>query len=318
MTMLSRVAERLFWMARYLERSEDTARLTNAFSHLLMDLPESSDVDWDLLVEIYDAEALFASRPRSASEQNVLRFLLADASNPSSILSSVCNARENVRTTRDALPAETWEYMNELHLFAQEHAEKSVGRRNRYFFLEQVTSRCQQINGLLMTTLSRDHAYRFIKLGQLLERADMTTRIIDIGAGVMLSHAESQTDYQAMASAHIWTSLLRALSSLSSYREYIGPTVDTQSAVNFVFKESSHPRSVIFCLRGIRDELGALNNSTIPIAIVEQTIDMLMAYSMRETRVEALHRFVDQLQGQLCDINDVIAENWFSRLSDNR
>lgn len=315
MTMLSRVAERLYWMARYLERSEDTARLTNAFNHLIMDLPVSANIDWDLLIKIFDADDLFDSRPKRVSEQNVLRFLLADPNNPSSIVSSVRSARENVRTTRDALPYEMWEYMNELHLFAQDQADKSIGRRNRYNFLERIMSHSQQINGLLLTTLSRDHAYRFIKMGCLLERADMTTRIIDVGAGVMINRADDNNDHHLIAAPHIWTSLLRALSSISTYREYMGPIVDTSSVVNFVFKESSHPRSVIFCLRGIREELAALNSSARLLDTVDSVIDVLMEFSICNKSHDELHKFIDNLQLQICEIHSLITENWFSYYS---
>lgn len=315
MTMLSRVAERLYWMARYLERSEDTARLTNAFNHLIMDLPVSADIGWDLLIKIFDADDLFDSRPKRLSEQNVLRFLLSDPNNPSSIVSSIRSARENVRTTRDALPYEMWEYMNELHLFAQEQAEKSIGRRNRYNFLERIMSHSQQINGLLLTTLSRDHAYQFIKMGCLLERADMTTRIIDVGAGAMINRDDENNDHHLMAAPHIWTSLLRALSSISSYREYMGPIVDKSSVVNFVFKESSHPRSVIFCLRGIREELSYLNSSAQLLKTVDNVIDQLMVFSVFDNTNDELDQFIDNLQLEICEIHNLITENWFSYYS---
>jgi len=311
--MLSRVAERLFWMARYLERTEDTARLTNAFTHMIMDIPASEELQWDQLIHICDAEKEFASRPRSASEQNVLRFILADSNNQSSIINSIRFARENVRTTRDALPSEVWEYMNELHLFAQSNADKSIGRRLRYSFLEEVMCRCQQINGLMLTTLSRDHAYRFTKIGRLLECTDMTTRIIDVGIGIMMNRAASEEEHQLIASAQIWTSLLHALSSIASYREYIGPLVNTSAVVNFVFKEKSHPRSLIYCLRGIQQELIGLNNNTIALNIVEKTIDSLTTLSIQKKSLQDLHLYIDQLQSQLCDINDVISDNWFSK-----
>ena len=164
MRMLSRVADRLYWMARYLERAEDTARLTQAYTHLIMDIPEGAEPGWDILVQILDAQPTFGARARAYNEQNVLRFLIADEENFSSISQCIRAARENVRTTRDVLPDEVWENVNELHLYSQEWAEKSVGRRNRHRFLEKVIGRCQMINGLMMSTLCRDHAYRFIKL----------------------------------------------------------------------------------------------------------------------------------------------------------
>jgi uncharacterized alpha-E superfamily protein len=179
--MLSRVAERVYWMARYIERAEDTARLVAAYNHLVMDIPRGSQPEWDVLVRILDADAVFDKWFRVRNEQNVLRLLIGEAEAPCSIPNAVHAARENVRTTRDVLPDEVWELVNELHLYTKEAAEKSVGRRSRQEYLEQVITRTQVINGVLRSTLCRDHSYRFIKLGQLLERADMTTRVIDVG-----------------------------------------------------------------------------------------------------------------------------------------
>ena len=140
MRMLSRVAERLYWMARYLERTEDVARLTQAYTHLIMDIPEGSEPGWEILVQILDATPTFGQHHRVYNEQNVLKFLIADSDNPGSIRSSIKSARENVRTTRDVLPGEAWEQVNELYLYAEEHAEKSFGRRNRHAFLDQIIS----------------------------------------------------------------------------------------------------------------------------------------------------------------------------------
>ena len=136
MTMLSRVAERLYWMARYLERAEDTARLTQSYSHLIMDMPAGATPGWDILVHILDAGPVFSENHRAFNEQNVLKFLIADLDNAGSIRHCIKAARENVRTTRDVLPEEVWEQVNELYLFSEEQAPKSVGRRNRHRFLD--------------------------------------------------------------------------------------------------------------------------------------------------------------------------------------
>jgi len=221
MIMLSRVAERLYWMARYLERAEDTARLTKAYTHLIMDIPAESQPGWDILVRILDAQTSFSEHHRACNEQNVLKFLIADEENPGSVHYCIRAARENVRTTRDVLPEEVWEHVNGLYLFSQEHAAKSVGRRNRHQFLDQVITRCQMISGLLMSTLCRDHAYRFIKLGALLERADMTTRIIDVGAGALLGNERLNKAVDPL----IWACLLQSLSAMGTYRRTIGPLV---------------------------------------------------------------------------------------------
>ena len=307
MRMLSRVADRLFWMARYLERAEDTARLTQAYTHLVMDIPEGTDLGWDVLVRIFDAEVAYGERFRVFNELNVLRFLIAEAENVSSIRQSVIAARENVRTTRDVLPSEVWEHVNELYLYTQESAEKSIGRRNRHEFLDQITTRCQMINGLMITTLCRDHAYRFIALGRLLERADMTTRVIDVGAGALLGDERHHTSVDPL----IWASLLHSLSAKSTYRRTIGPQIEAAAAVDFVFRDPTLPRSVRFCLDGIREELAPLKNKGEALKLLDRSRRKLSRFNPETATREELHHFIDRFQGDLSALSDTIVTTWF-------
>lgn len=307
MTMLSRVAERLFWMARYLERAEDTARLTSAYTHMAMDIPRGAEPGWDTLVRILDAEPIYAEHYRVYNEQNVLKFLIVDPDNPGGIYHAIRAARENVRTTRDVLPQEAWEYVNELYLFAEEHAEKSIGRRNRYTFLEEVISRCQAINGMMMSTLSRDHAYRFIKLGHLLERADMTTRVIDVGAAALLG----QDRHHSTVDPLIWASLLKSLSAMGAYRREFGPNVEANDMVDFVLRDSSLPRSVKFCLNGMREELLPLKNHVDTLKLLDKARRKLSRFDPEARSREELHLFIDQFQALLFTINSTIDSTWF-------
>jgi uncharacterized alpha-E superfamily protein len=307
MTMLSRVAERLYWMARYLERAEDTARLTQAYTHLIMDMPAGTPPDWDILIHILDAGPSFGENHRVFNEQNVLKYLIADEDNPGSVSFCIKAARENVRTTRDVLPEEVWEHVNELYLYSEKHASRSVGRRNRHRFLEEVITRCQMINGVLMSTLCRDHAYRFIKLGSLLERADMTTRVIDVGAGALLGDERLNKAVDPL----IWASLLQSLSAMGTYRRNIGPLVEATAVVDFVFKERTLPRSVRFCLDGIREELAPLKRNTTALKVLERSRRRLNRFSADATEREKLHKFIDQFQVELNTLGQTIASTWF-------
>jgi len=308
MRMLSRVADRLYWMARYLERAEDTARLTQAYTHLIMDIPEGAEPGWDILVQILDAQPTFGARARAYNEQNVLRFLIADEENFSSISQCIRAARENVRTTRDVLPDEVWENVNELHLYSQEWAEKSVGRRNRHRFLDEVIGRCQMINGLMMSTLCRDHAYRFIKLGALLERADMTTRVIDVGAGALLGDERHHSSVDPL----IWASVLQSLSAMGTYRRTVGPLVEVNEVVDFVFLEEALPRSVKFCLNGIRKELLPLKHNREALRVLDRSRRSLSRFHPESSTREELHTFIDAFQANLTTLGAVIDETWFS------
>jgi uncharacterized alpha-E superfamily protein len=307
MTMLSRVAERLYWMARYLERAEGTARLVRSFSHLVMDIPEGSELGWDVLVRILDADPAFQEHYRAYNEQNVLKFLIADTDNFSSIRSAVKAARENVRTTRDVLPAEAWEAVNELYIYVEEWADKSVGRRNRYKFLEMVISRCQMIDGLLLTTIPRDHAYRFIKLGDLLERSDMTTRIIDVGVAAIMEREAPNPSVDPL----LWGSLLEALSAMGSYRRHVGPIAEGNPVVDFMFKDAELPRSVAFCLNGIREELKPLKRSKDAIAVLDRARRRVSRFASVRMPRARLHDMIDELQLNFAELHDAINQTWF-------
>nr|MDJ0642377.1 alpha-E domain-containing protein [Erythrobacter sp.] len=180
MTMLSSVAERLYWTARYLERAETTARLTNAYTQFVLDIPHGLEPGWKSLISIIDGNAAFEARFKNYTERNVLKFLVADAANPGSVCHAINAARENVRTTRDCLPESCWQLVNELHLYAREFGATTLTRRHRFEVLGRIIARLQQITGLIHSSMTRDQAYRFLRLGTYVECADMTSRVVDV------------------------------------------------------------------------------------------------------------------------------------------
>ena len=308
--MLSRVANKLFWTGRYLERSEDTSRLLISFSNLIVDLPENNEVRWDILIRIFNCQKLFSERMRDISEYNIMKFLISDQKNLSSIVNTISFVRENVRTTRDALPYEMWEYVSELYHFVNEGASKSHNRKNRFEYLDQIITRSQQINGMLGMTLSRDHAHKFIRLGRLIERADMVSRVVDVGVN-LLKNDEANKQAGLLLDQHLWTSILKALSCLSSYRQYIGPTANTNDVIKFVFKETTNPRSIIFCVKGVFEELKTLDRNTIPVESIIKIIEAIYQFDPNPKNINSIHKFIDNFQKSLGILNDEISQNWF-------
>lgn len=306
--MLSRVADRLYWMARYLERAEVTARLSKAYSHLILDIPRGSGVEWHTLIRIIDGEAAFSSRYRNNSERNILKFMIADMDNIGSIRFSVSSARENVRTTRDVLPQGLWELINEFHLYVDEWAEKSLARRNRFEFLDTVIAKNQQINGLIESAVTRDHAYSFLKMGRLLERSDMTSRTVDAATDAILKHGGDEMPQITL----IWTSLLKAVSASSAYRREVGPLVEGREVVNFLCKSQSFPRAILFCMLGIEQVLQHLKNREQVAEQLSAIVDMIAAYDTESGSLADLHAFIDRLQERFNSLDNAIAHTWFA------
>ena len=309
--MLSRVAERVFWMARYLERAESTARIANTFSQIRMDLPRGSELPWQTLLEIFGADGNFDDLKRSASEHSVLNFMLARVGNPNSIRFSVTAARENARTAREVLPEEVWELVNELHLFTKEFAEKSVARRNRFDFLMQIVTRCQALSGLMMTTQTRDHAYRFITFGHLVERLDLNARVILAVSAAIDSREGANPAFDGL----IWAGFLEALSALGTYKRSVGPMVEPHSALNFVIRNPDLPRSIVYCLNTIRMSLKSMKSSEKVITPIDQSLKSLYTFDAEEMSVETMHNFVSGVQSCAERLTNNVTNNWFLPIS---
>ena len=257
--MLSKVAERVYWTARYIERVENTARLLRVYANLLLDLPKGVNLGWSNLVELNSAQALFDERYKHRDERNVVKFILGDASYPGSVVSSLFMLRENVRTTRDVVPPEAWELINELSLFVNDNLQQAINRGQRHDFLKGLIKGCQQINGLLYGTMNHDEAWDFLRLGRNLERADMTTRILDAGAATIL---QTQGDEVAVnAWQIIWGNVLRSVGADQSYRRTLRSAVKGGDVARYLLEDQDFPRTIAHCLNAIADSAGKLPQS---------------------------------------------------------
>lgn len=252
MTLLCRTAENLYWMGRHLERAESVTRLVREHTALITDLPISSGVGWDCLLAIPGETELFLQRYDVADEANVMTYLLADHANASSLLSSMSWARENLRTTRATMPRETWRILNELSRYTTESAAQGVSRGGRHEFCERVVGGCQRLSGFLAGSMGRDPAWRFYQLGVQTERADMTSRVLDVRAGALVSLRHAHDG--AFADSQ-WVSLLRSLDGLQLYRRLTRSLVEGDRVVGFVLGEALFPRSIGSCLQTVADLL---------------------------------------------------------------
>jgi uncharacterized alpha-E superfamily protein len=306
--MLSRVAEQLYWFARYIERAENTARLINVNFHLLLDLPRRRELGWQSLIDITGSNQLFLSHYQNPDERSVIRFLVSDKNNPSSIQSCLFFARENLRTTRDIVPRETWELVNDMHLFLKNNIANSLSRNRRYEFLRAIIRGSHQITGLLAGTMSHDHGYEFLRMGRNLERADMTTRIIDVrSADLLPRHDKELTPFENIQ----WVSVLKSLTAYQMYRQHMKQRVRGADVLRFLLQVELFPRSYAHCLHEVQRCV-----ETLPGGVTLRRNLITLRRGVREAKVHrlasgGLHEYINQLQAQLAAIHHAITDRYF-------
>jgi uncharacterized alpha-E superfamily protein len=306
--MLSSVANRFYWTGRYLERAENTARLLNVYTQLLLDLPPEAGVTMRHLVRISGAEALFDAKRRWPPETSVVRFMTTDTENPGCILSTLAGARENLRTLRDIVPTEAFRAANELYLNAGRKLGRTAIRRLRVGVLQEVIDQCQQLTGLFEGTMSHGDGYSFLGLGRNLERADMTTRIVDV-AGELLSIG----DAPRIAPEHetiLWVNVLRSLSAYQSYRQSVKSRIAPVRVLHFVVNDRNFPRALAHCLNEIDEAAGRLPNPEAVRAAVRAMNQLIESISLREL-AGTLHDQIDRFQVALANIHESIDSTWF-------
>ncbi len=312
--MLSRVAEYLYWMSRHLERAEDTARLINAISRVLLDLPRGASFGWDMLVRLVGLDSHFDESYPSHDEASIMRFLIADLGNPSSILSCIQAARENSRRLRDVLPRACWERINAMHLKARADAANATGRVARNAMLEELIIRRQAIAGLLSECMSHDIAYQFIRLGEHLERADMTTRIVDIHAAVLVPRQQVPEDPTLSL---LWVGVLRSLSAFQMYRRHGSAQVTSAGVVNFLVKDAHFPRSVRYCLDKIESHLSELPHNATSLRALRRSQRRVDGMNLSSLSPALRHEYLDAIQNDLARIHDEVAQGYFHYCEEN-
>lgn len=309
--MLSRVAERMYWTGRYMERAENTARMLSSVTEMMLGAPQQATSLWSIVLEILGIKQAYADRYGKAEERQVVRFLLADDQNPSSIVRSIHNARENARTTREILPNEAWELINDTYWQVKEQAAKAVARNNRHDFLRRVVERCQLLNGLLAGTMSHDSAYYFALLGRNIERADMTTRVLDLGVAGLEQHSPSD---RPTPFANIrWMSVLFCLSAYQMYHQHVQTRVNAREVVHFLLHDTKFPRAVAHCLTAMEIGLAQLPRHEAPLQTTREIGRQLAAGDVAALLREGLRKYLDDLQLGFSHIHRAIEMSWFLR-----
>ena len=305
--MLSRVAENTYWMARYIERAENTARLIMVNTNLLLDLPKTSQLGWEPIVEILGCEAHYLENHEDYDERTVLKYLISDADSMNSIHHSLRQARENARTIRDIIPREAWECINDLFHTARSKAQSGYYRKGRFDYLQNIILSAQTITGLLAGTMLHDMGYDFLKMGRNLERAEMTTRIIDVRSADLLPEHEAMTPFENIQ----WMSVLKSLTAYQMYRRTMQERVTRPFVLKFLLKEKQFPRSFFHALLEVKYCLKHLPRSEEAINLLNEVGKKVLRADQAILKQDELHRFIDELQQGLGDLDQEISMTYF-------
>lgn len=304
---LSSTAKRTYWLGRYLERTESTARLIAENGNLMIDLPARLPHSWSPLISITGSGATFATLYEEPTERNVTRFLIGDLRNHGSILSSLGWARENVRTLRGIIPRQAVEYIIELHLYARDHLSGALSRSRRAEGLTVVPALIQQIEGFMSANMLHDAHWNFWRLGNFVERADMTTRIIDVGTDNPLQTADAPGPFTDLQ----WRSVLRSLNATQSYLTVRQEPIHQSAVVGFLIGNRSLPRSLTYSLESLRNGLRTLPRSDRALRAVNRLRRFLQSSEIENLEGPELHQFLDGCQVQLAEIHQQIDRTYF-------
>ena len=310
--MLSRVADNLYWFARYVRRAENTARLVGVGSQLQLALPRSVRFTWRPMIDTVGAAEAFAAYFSGAddpSDVDVVRFLLLDPRNGSSLRASIENAREILRTIRDSLPQQAWEAVNDLYIHVADHGDRGAGRRYRSEFLGHVVDCCLKVLGLLNANASRDIGYQFMRLGTAIEQADMTTRIVDAGASGLVR--PRQEDDREVFQSMQWMAVLRSLEAYQMYRRHVRRRVSGEHALRFLLQDDAFPRSVYFCIVRAQRTLPSMP----PRPAVERQVNRIVGLIRNADPASLAERnparFMDEIQSSLGLLHTELTDAYF-------
>lgn len=312
--MLSRVADSLFWLGRYSERAENYARFIDVNFNLSLDLPPGMKEQWDPLITATGSRELFVENfGDNFTRENAIFFLAFDERNPDSIISTVRYSRENARIVRESIPRETWEVLNELHYFVQRGRDKKIWKKEdpKDFFI-LVRNKLQLLSGIAQDNIPRWQGWYFTKMGQYIERADKTSRILDVKYHFLLPSVE---DVGSPLDFLHWVALLKSVSGFNAYRKVYG-NINPQRIVEFLVLDRYFPRSILFCLMSAENCLheisGAKHGFSNPAEKAIGALRSDLEYAdVKDVMESGLHEYLDDLQLTLNSISDKIYDQYF-------
>ncbi len=311
--MLSRVADSLYWINRYVERAENLSRFVEVSEAMALDCPPGSAEPWLPLIDASGDRELFDALYPQGNPTDVVQFLVREEGNPSCIVNCIAIARENARQIREVITTEMWEQLNGIYWMLQDE--------NDGFWLlppqeqlREIRRACQLFYGITDATLSRDLSWQFSRLGRLIERADKTTRILDVKYFLLLP---SPDEVGGVLDELQWISLLRSAGAYQMFRQSRQQVIEPKAVAAFLLLDPIFPRSVRYCLERISETLDILRGSAVPVAPDElECLSGLTLARWSYTGIDSLiagglHESIDALQSDLNRLHELIEERYF-------
>lgn len=315
--MLSRVANTMYWMNRYIERAENYARFMDVHFNLSLESPPDSDEQWMPLVVITGDWPLYLSLYKTVDKNRVIYFLGFDPKNPNSIYSCIGKARENARAIRPEITKEVWEQINSIYFFVKEGLEKKRWKSSdpRMFF-KKIKEDCQLLYGIFDATISRNDAWHFGKIGQLIERADKTSRVMDVKYHILLATPKEVGGAQDLMQ---WAALLKSVSAYDMYRKKYGK-LTALNISEFLILDKKFPRSILCCLINAEHSLQEITGSTGGFSNeAEKHLGKLKSelefVDINDIFDNGLHEYLDEFQQRLNAVSISFYNSFFAAQS---
>ena len=310
--MLSRVADSLYWINRYVERAENISRFVEVSEAMALDCPPGSAEPWLPLIDASGDRELFDTMYPNGRADDVVQFLVRAEDNPNSVVNCIGIARENARQIREVITTEMWEQLNDIYWTLQE--SEGFWRQPPQEQLRDIRRACQLFYGITDSTLSRDLSWQFSRLGRLLERADKTTRILDVKYFLLLP---SPDEVGGVLDELQWIALLRSAGAYQMFRKSRQQAIEPRAVAAFLLLDPIFPRSVRYCLERITETLRIVHGRAVPGApdalecLSGLTLARWSFTSIDDLIAVGLHEAIDALQSDLNRLHTLIEQRYF-------
>ncbi|MGB5690968.1 MAG: alpha-E domain-containing protein [Flavobacteriaceae bacterium] len=311
--MLSRVANSMYWMNRYIERAENYARFMDVNFNLSLESPPDTQEQWKPLVVITGDWPLYQSLYNTVDKNKIIYFLGFDPKNPNSIYSSISMARENARAIRPEITREVWEQINSMYFYVRASLGKKLWKsKDPRMFFKKIKEDCQLLYGIFDATISRSDGWHFGKIGQMIERADKTSRVMDVKYHILLSTPQ---DVGGSLDLMQWAALLKSVSAYDMYRKKYGRLTALKIS-EFLILDKRFPRSILCCLIQAEQSLKEITGNTAGFSNeAEKKLGKLKSelefIDINEIVEIGLHEYLDGYQKQLNAVSTSLYNSFF-------